>query len=99
MEARFWCSAGSGSLIMEIAGYDIGRVALWVGLVVLALYALGGSLLYAFQSWLVSGNTDRIDQVRSKHMHPECGTYFLIGTSRNPDNSTPSHTAGQGHAD
>jgi len=24
MEARFWRSAGSGSLIMEIAGYDIG---------------------------------------------------------------------------
>ena len=46
---------------MQIVGYDIGRVALWVGLVVLALYALAGILLYAFQSKLVYAPYRRIE--------------------------------------
>lgn len=38
---------------MQIAGYDIGRVALWAALLGSALYVLVGGLLYLFQDKLV----------------------------------------------
>ena len=38
---------------MQIAGYDIGRIALTLVLLVALLYLLAGGLLYAFQSKLV----------------------------------------------